>query len=732
MIGIKKLYFKFKQAKIDALNINLLIGLLILCCSNGYAQNTLISDMDRLVWEKVLPGIWKASFGEMGLNALDFTNPPKIEALEELGDPPFPFNKDETYSFLTQSRASLRLPLDESENIYGLGLEFDGINRRGNVYTLKVDHYGGIKGYTHAPVPFYISSKGYGVLINSSQRVKIHVGVGNRKDSKTPEPIDRTTGKNWSARPLSDAVEASIQGKGLEIFIFCGHTPLEVVQRYNLYCGGGVLPPKWGLGFWHRMHTKSSADDILKEMNDFQEYDFPLDVIGLEPGWQNFAYPCSYDWDKTRFPDPEKFVETLTNKGIKVNLWENPYVAPTSTMFNDINPYTGSHTVWLGEVPDYTIPEAQEVLLNHHQKTHLDIGISGYKFDEVDGYDFWLWPDHATFPSGNDAVEIRQLYGLIIQDMLVDHLKEQNKRTYGLVRSSYIGASSKNFVLYSDYYGHEGYVTALVNSSLSGLLWTPEIRNANSSEEWIRRFQTVCFSPMMQLNAWSSGKKPWSFPEVTDMVRDVIQLRVNLLPYLYTAFYQYNQKGIPPFRAMILEGGYDSQETFTDGELDDSKNPYAEKQRIEVTDQYMMGPSILVAPVFAGQKERRIILPDGNWFNFYTGKYVGNNETITIETKLEQIPLFVKDGAIIPMFSSTDNSSQTGNRSIEVRHYGTKENTYLLYNDDGESYDYEEGEYSLTELSVEKEKNGKLTGSSKPLNNCQFNYGSVTWRWMNE
>ena len=722
--------YLIERSKFYALRTNFIVGLLIVSCFSGYAQTTLISGMDNLEWEKVLPGVWKATLGEMGLNALDFANPPKTEAIIELGDSPFPFDKNATFSLLSQGRASIRLPLDETENIYGLGLEFNGINRRGNVYTLKVDHYGGTKGYTHAPVPFYISSRGYGVLINSAQRVKIHVGVGNRKDGKTPEPVDRTSGKNWSARPLSDAVEASVQGKGFEIFVFCGATPLEAVQRYNLYCGGGVLPPKWGLGFWHRMHTKSSADDVLNEIEDFQINEFPLDVIGLEPGWQSFAYPCSYDWDQTRFPDPKKFVESLDEKGIKVNLWENPYVAPSSTMFSDISPYTGSHTVWLGEVPDYTIPDAQKILLDHHQKNHIDIGVSGYKFDEVDGYDFWLWPDHATFPSGNDAVGIRQLYGLIMQDMFVDHLKQQNKRTYGLVRASYIGSSSKDFVLYSDYYGHHGYVTALVNSSLSGLLWTPEIRNASSSEEWIRRFQTVCFSPMMQLNAWSSGKKPWSFPEVTDMVRDVIKLRKSLLPYLYTAFYYYSQKGIPPFRAMILENGYDLQEALTGGLLDDLKNPYGEKDRIEVTDQYMMGPYILVAPVFEGQTERKIVLPEGNWFDFYTGKFVGNNETVSIATKLEQIPLLVKDGAIIPMLPLSSDISQQNSAAIEVRHYGTKENTYLLYNDDGVSYDYEKGDCSLIELKVEKEKSGSLIGSSRPLTNNKFNYGAVTWRWM--
>lgn len=705
-----------------------LTSILIIFSFSGYAQNTLISDMDQLKWEKVMPGIWKASFGEMGLNPMHYTNPPNIKALEELGDTPFPFDEEATYSLLTANRANIRLPLGETEKIYGLGLEFEGMNRRSNVYSLKVDHYGGTKGYTHAPVPFYISSKGYGVLINSSQRVKIHVGVGNRKDSNLPEVIDRTTGKNWAARPISDAVEASVQAGGMEIYVFTGQTNLEVVQRYNLFFGGGILPPKWGLGFWHRVHTTSSDQDVLKEIQDFESNNFPLDVIGLEPGWQSFAYPCSYDWDPTRFPNPGNFVNMLDKKGIKVNLWENPYVAPSSTMYQEIRPYTGSHTVWLGEVPDYTIPEAREVLLNHHERNHLNLGVSGYKIDEVDGYDVWLWPDHATFPSGNDAVEMRQVYGMMMQDMFDGYFKKQNTRTYSLIRSAYIGASNHNFVLYSDYYDHKGYVTAMASASLTGLLWTPEIRSADSAEEWVRRFQTVAFSPLMMLNAWSSGKKPWSFPEVTDIVRNTIELRLKLLPYLYTAFYDYNQKGIPPFRAMVLESGYSTQETQKTGIINDVSNPYAEEKRLEVTDQYMMGPSILVAPVFTGQKERTVVLPQGDWFDFYSGEYAGNGETITIQTKLEEIPLFVKDGAIIPMLTSISKSETE--KSLEVRHYGKKENSFLLYDDDGLSYDYEKDEFSLTELKVEKTEDGKLSGSSNALNNKKFNYGQITWRWM--
>ena len=697
----------------------------------GIAQGTTITGMERISWEKVLPGVWKASLGEMQLNALDFTSGPKASAIAELGDMPFPFDQTETYHHKTPTRLGIRLPLDEQEKIYGLGLEFEGINRRKQVYTLKVDHYGGVKGYTHAPVPFYISSKGYGVLINSPQRVKIHVGIGNRKDSQLPPYVDRTTGgRNWAARPLSDAVEASAIGTGMEIYVFGGRSVLEVVQRYNLFCGGGVLPPKWGLGFWHRVHTQSSDKNVHKEIADFEKNNFPLDVIGLEPGWQNFAYPCSYDWDDTRFPNPTDFVKTLNDKGIKVNLWENPYVAPSSSMYPSIKPFTGSHTVWLGEVPDYTLPAAQKVLLHHHQKNHLDIGVSGYKFDEVDGYDFWLWPDHATFPSGHDAVEVRQLYGLILQHLFQNHLKAQNQRSYNLVRSSYIGASDKSSVIYSDYYQHKPYVTALTNASFTGLLWTPEIRSAKSAEEWIRRFQTVCFSPMMMLNAWASGTKPWSFSEVTDMVREVIILRKRLLPYLYTAFYDYQQKGIPPFRAMVLEPGFEDYEQLTSGKLDGENNPYAEQQRLEVTDQYMMGPSLLVAPVFTGEKSREVVLPQGKWYDFYTGQYVGDEETISIEASLEQIALFVKDGAIIPMIAQGEDLNDSTPK-LEVRHYGTKTNSYLLYNDDGASYGFEKGEYTITELYVDRTTKGDLKGrwNFKTVNQG-FGFDEIVWKWM--
>lgn len=694
-------------------------------------DTTLISSLAELDWERVEAGVWRAKIGARQWAPMDYAYAPKSVALEEMGEAKFPFETSAARGRVDSAYTHFRLPLVENERIYGLGLEFKGSNRRKQVYNLKVDHYGGVKGFTHAPVPFYVSSAGYGVLVNTAQRATVHVGIANRKDSALPPRIDRTTGTGWKGKPESDAIEGNVQGDGLELIVFAGNSPLEVVQRYNLFSGGGVLPPRWGLGFWHRMHTKSSDEDVRQEIEAFKAHNFPLEVIGLEPGWQSKAYPCSFDWDEGRFPNPGEFVGELMAQGIRVNLWENPYVTPESTMYEGIKPYTGSHTVWLGEVPDYSLSAAREVLIEHHQREHLDLGVSGYKFDEVDGFDTWLWPDHATFPSGHSGVEMRQLYGLLLQRTFMDQFRKQNQRTYGLVRASNAGASAMGFVIYSDHYDHEGYVTALTNCSLGGVLWTPEIRSARSPEEWVRRFQSVAFSPMLLLNAWFSGTKPWSFPTVVDEVRDVINLRMQLMPYLYTAFADYNQKGIPPFRAMILEGGFEEGDETVGGELDGVTNPYAEVQRLEKTDQYMMGPSLLVAPVFTGQTSREVVLPRGDWFDFYTGERVGNGETITIETELSRIPLFVKDGGIIPMMPAVNNiSQQSGVVPLEVRHYGNKASEYFLYDDDGETFDYERGESSRTRLFV-TEKNGQKEGSADaPVGDWSPRYGSIRWKPM--
>ena len=486
------------------------------------------------------------------------------------------------------------------------------------------------------------------------------------------------------------------------------------------------------MGFWHRVPTLFSDKEVNEEVAEFEKRGFPLSVIGLEPGWMSRSYPCTYEWDATRFPDPEGFVKGLNDKHIKTNVWINPYVAPDGELYKKIEPYTGSHTVWCGIVPDYSLSETKKIMTDHFKKHQLDKGVSGYKMDENDGFDSWLWPDVASFPSKIPAEQMRQIYGSMMQSTTTDMFRERNQRTYGLVRAANAGTSSYPYVLYNDYYNHRDFITALINSSFIGVLWTPEVRSSGSAEEWLRRMQTVCFSPTAQLDAWADGTKPWSFPEVEDAVRDIASLRTQLIPYLYTAFADHAFYGTPPMRAMNLEPGYQAKTTEEQGKLDATKNPYAMAVRQEVKDQFMVGPSLLVAPLFAGEEERQVVLPQGKWYDFYTGKLVGEGEVITVKPGLDKIPVYVKDGGIIPLWPKLTKVA-TEKHPVEIRYYGTKPSTYELYDDDGETYDYEKGEYLRIPIEVKVDSEGKKKGEVRvPEGKSTWSYGDFSFKYMTE
>jgi len=688
-------------------------------------------------WSREGNGVWKITVGNPDkvnlLSELDVC--PDWNAIDDIDAASLPIDTSEIKMTVVDGRTYVRFPLAEDERIFGLGLNFKTVEQQGRVMRLHVDHYGGSdNGRTHAPVPFFVSDRGYGALINSARYIDAWIGTGVRVDSKNPpEARDRNTDPEWSAKPFSDNIEFLIPADGVEIILFSGKTMLDVVRRYNLYNGGGCLPPKWGLGFWHRVPSLFSDRQVLDEISEFDSNGFPLNVVGLEPGWMSRSYPCTYEWDGGRFPDPGRFVGNLDSLGIKVNVWINPYVSPDGELYDKVKPYSGSHTVWCGLVPDYTMPETKALVAGHLKKHQLDYGVSGYKMDENDGYDSWLWPDVATFPSGISAEQMRQIYGSVMQSVTTKMYADMNLRTYGLVRASNAGTSSFPYVLYNDYYNHRDFITALINSSFVGVLWTPEVRSARDSEEWIRRMQTVCFAPLAMLNAWADGTKPWSFEDVADEVNDVAWLRIQLIPYIYTAFADYAFKGIPPVRAMNLENGFSQTSVVDSLRFDATDNPYALAVKREIKDQFMLGESILVAPMFAGERERKVTLPSGRWYDFYTGDYVGCGEVISVSPGLDRIPLFVKDGSIIPMYKNRDKMYDRKKLPLEVRHYGAASGKYRLYDDDGTTLDYRNGDFARIVLDVEVDSAGHKTGKvSLPENGGTWSYDGYEFRFMGD
>ena len=708
-------------------------------------------------WTEVASGVWKATVGQADsltlLSAAGGT--PSREALGRMPKTVFPLDPAEIEGRNFNAKTTLRFPLAGDEDIYGLGVDFSSMRRNGGVFELHVDHWDSqraITGRTHAPVPLYVSTKGFAVLFDTARYLNVTVGHGVRLAAKDKPPvIDRTTNKimpsaaggarsnaQWQAHPRSDSIEVLANAAGMDVYVFAGPSPLDSVRRYNLYSGGGALPPKWGLGYMNRVRTNYTAAQVLADIAEFKTHGIPLDMIGLEPGWMDHAYPCSFEWDKTRFPDPKGFLDQLATAGVRANLWFNPYVGPPSTLlYQKLLPYAGTHLVWNGIVPDYTIPEARTVFADHLQRTIIDLNpaaIGGFKIDEVDGFDKYLWPDTALFPSGRDGEQLRQTYGLLVQKIVFDVFHRANRRTMGQIRGTNAGASPYPFVIYNDNYDFGGYISAVSNSGFAGVLWSPEVRGSTSGEDMLRRTQAVCFSPLALYNGWASDEKLWSHPEVKDPIRDAIVLRARLLPYLYNTFAQYRYEGTPPIRPMQLAAGIVAEAPTTGvGKLDATANPYEVPPAArEVKDQYMFGDSLLVAPIPPGVKSRKVLLPTGKWYDFHTGKLAGANETIEVIPSLAAIPVFVKDGALIPMISPRLTAPAAGETvALEIRHYGEAPGRLSLYDDDGETFNHEKGDYSWTGLAVARDAAGKWVGTVTPdANGKTWSYGEVTWTFV--
>ncbi|CAG7657898.1 TIM-barrel domain-containing protein [Paenibacillus allorhizosphaerae] len=697
-----------------------------------------------LQWTSYVPGIWKTTIGAPSdLSPLAFIGrEPKTEALQQMGEAPFPFGSGDVAIEQKKRGPLLSVPLTASEKLYGLGLQFMKLNQRGRTRFLRVNSDPKQDtGESHAPIPFVVSDQGYGILIDTSRIVTIHLGSTVRlAETKKEQIFDRNNQKGqWKATLVSERMEFLLPLEGADVYVIAGNNALDVVRRYNLLCGGGALPPRWGLGFWHRVPTLFTDKQVAEEALEYRKREFPCDVIGLEPGWHSKSYPVTYEWYEGRYPNPKQFVADMDREGFRINLWEHPYVSPEAGLYEKLLPLSGSYTVWGGLAPDYSLEEARTAYREQHRSEHLSIGVSGYKLDECDGSELtgnsWMFPAHAEFPSGHDGEQLRQMYGLMFQKMTSELYREEDKRTYGLIRASGVGASSMPYVLYSDLYDHKQFIRALCNASFSGLLWTPEVRKASSAEDWVRRMQAVCFSPMAMLNAWGDGTKPWSFPEVEHIVRHYIQLRMRLLPYLYSAFAKYHQDGTPPFRAMPLVTGNVQNESGAVSasavKVDTVDAAYGGNKKKEWDDQFMVGDDLLVAPLFAGEQERDVYLPHGRWFGLESGETYEGGGVVRVAPGLEQIPVFVRDGAVIPMTPWRAHAPRQGEQMpLILCHFGEAEGSGSLYDDDGESFAYERGESVWRKAEVKRSADGSWTGTlSGHEASFPSTFGEVQWHF---
>ncbi|MEI9999149.1 MAG: TIM-barrel domain-containing protein [Verrucomicrobiota bacterium] len=259
--------------------------------------------------------------------------------------------------------------------------------------------------------------------------------------------------------------------QGVRVFLFAGPHLRAAVQRYNLFSGGGVLPPRWGLGVWYRPRGDFDHAEVERLAGEFRQGGIPCDVIGLESGWQSHAYACTHMWS-SKFPDPDQFVSNLRTGHFRVNLWTHAFTDKSSPLFEPLLPYAGDCASFNGLVPDFLHPEAERRIVDHYRRIALEKGISGFKLDECDNSDFishpWSFPKCRRFPSGLDGEQMHSLYGMLQQRMIHRLYQETGRRTYRLVRNSHALASSYPFVLYSDLYDHRQFIRGIVSAAFCG------------------------------------------------------------------------------------------------------------------------------------------------------------------------------------------------------------------------------------------------------------------------
>lgn len=639
-----------------------------------------------------LPGVWKLRFGSPEAITPVQTrhyaeSRPGFARLPQVSECPV-----QVTAQISARGCLLHIPLASNEAVYGLGLQLMSFLQRGSKKKLRINADPKMDtGDSHAPVPFYVTSRGYGVFIDTARYAQFYCGNSKRKGARSTELKEGQSVAEsdlplaYKKAGLSEPSEVMVEvpeAQGVDVYVFGGPTMRHAIMRYNLFSGGGALPPRWGLGVWYRAEKAASHDDVTKLAAEFRERQIPCDVIGLEPGWQSHAYSCTFKWSPQLFPNPAETVGQLRSANYHVNLWEHAFTHPDSPIHQALEPHSGDYLVWGGLVPDFLAREARETFADYHEKQHLALGVSGYKLDECDNSDFtggWSFPEVSRFPSGADGEQMHSLFGLRYQDAIQHAFEKRKQRTYGLVRSSQALAAPYPYVLYSDLYDHRQFIRALANSGFSGLLWTPELRNAQNTEDLIRRLQSVVLSPLALINGWYIKNPPWKqvdrkknndgelqpgWEQVEAQCREVLKLRMRMIPYLHAAFVRYSKEGLPPFRALVAD--------------------YPEDRGTwSVDDQYMMGDSLMIAPAFAGQSSRSVYLPEGQWFDFWTDKPFAGRQTVSVDVPLDRIPIFVKSGTILPLAEPTLHTEDPSSWMLEARVYGPDSASARLYEDDG-------------------------------------------------
>lgn len=663
--------------------------------------------MNKTNW--ILPGIAKYTFGTpeeatpCRMLAPAAADAEKFSSLPEHNE--LPFRSEEIKFSVTARGCLLELPHCDGEDFYGLGLQLKSITATGRKRALRVNSDPKVDlGDSHAPAPLFFSSRGYGIMADTARYMNAYLGgnlpfsgestASSSTEKQPSDDVRELYSRKTSKAPLYLEIPVA---RGVDIYIFCGSDLKEAMRRYVLFCGGGCRIPLWGLGLHYRVYTGADEKIALNTAEAFRQNNIPCDVLGLEPGWQTHAYSCSLKWSTERFPNWQNMLSELHKKDFHVNLWEHIFLDTEFPLYDSIKQYAGDFKVFNGIVPDLFMPEAEEIFQKYHVENLISNGIDAFKLDECDNSDYqttpWSFPEFSRFPSGMDGEQMHSMLGIKYQQVLAKGMEKAGVSTYGNVRNSHLFAPPLPFVLYSDLYDHTDFIRGVCSCGFGGMLWTPELRHAASENDYRRRLQSLILAPQFLMNIWAMPHPPWKqldeelnrqeifySPEkeasLLQLTGKCVNMRMSFVPYLFMAFGRYRQEGTPPFRALVTE---------------DTGNPDLRK----FDRAWFAGEDLIAAPLVDGEESLTVPLPQGRWYDFYTGKIYEKEAVFAGD--YPDLPVLVRENSMILLAKPEQSLAGQKNFEFILHVYGSAPEALEIFDGKTFSQTLPEGKIKLTQ-----------------------------------
>lgn len=542
------------------------------------------------------------------------------------------------------------LDLDVGEWVYGLGERFGPYLKNGQTVDMWNADGGTASELAYKNVPFYMTNRGYGVFVDDSSDVSFEVAS---------EKVER--------------VQFSVEGERLRYFIFAGPSPKEILERYTRLTGRPALPPAWSFGVWLSTSFTTDYDEATATsfIDGMAQRGIPLSVFHFDCYWMKDLQWCDFQWDEEAFPDPEGMLNRYHEKGLKICVWINPYIAQAGALFEEgarngyfIRKENGD--VWQTDmwqsgmaILDVTNPKARAWYCEKLERV-LDAGVDCLKTD----FGERIPVRGVKYFDGSDPLRMHNYYTQMYNQMVFELLECRRGKGEAVLFARSATAGGQQFPCHWGGDNSASYVS-MAETLRAGLslahcgfgFWSHDISGFEQTapaDVYKRWAQFGLLSSHSRFHGSSSYRVPWLFDEeACRVVAKFARLKCRLMPYLYALAVEAHERGVPMLRPMLLE--------FPD-------DPTAQM----LDRQYMLGGDVLVAPMFSAH-DAQFYLPEGNWIHLLDGHELRGGRWVKEQYDFMSMPLFVREGAVLAMGGCEDRPDYDYAEQVELHVFGLKE-----------------------------------------------------------